>query len=177
MEKILTPEERIRRAEEIYQRRRGAINGGIRVSSSSVNHKKNKLTLFRKMAMQLAICAVIYIIFYLIKNTNYIFSEDVIQKTKELLSYDINFQNLYNHISTFLQTNNEPNQMDNELLNEITGEMTNEMNNEITNEITNEMNSETTNEMQNETVNDIQTNQVAENMANAIGGIRRSKNK
>ena len=36
------------------------------------------------MALQLAICAVIYIIFYLIKNTNYIFSEDVINKTKEM---------------------------------------------------------------------------------------------
>lgn len=59
------------------------------------------------MAMQLAICSVIYIIFYLIKNTNYIFSDDVISKTKELLSYDINFQNVYEQVSTFVENNKD----------------------------------------------------------------------
>lgn len=57
--------------------------------------------------MQLAICAVIYIIFYLIKNTNYIFSEDVINKTKELLTYDINWGNIQNGISSFIDNNKD----------------------------------------------------------------------
>ena len=57
--------------------------------------------------MQLAICAVIYIIFYLIKNTNYIFSEDVINKTKELLSYDINWGNLQSSIGSFWENNKD----------------------------------------------------------------------
>lgn len=57
--------------------------------------------------MQLAICAVIYIIFYLIKNTNYIFSEDVINKTKELLSYDINWGNLQSSVSAFWENNKD----------------------------------------------------------------------
>ena len=90
MERTMSQEDRIRRAEEIYQRRR--VANGIRVSSNTVNRaEKKKLSLFKKMFLQLAICAVIYIIFYLIKNSNYIFSEDVIKKTKEFLSYDINF--------------------------------------------------------------------------------------
>ena len=90
MERTISQEDRIRRAEEIYNRRRQA--SGVRVSSNNVNRaEKRNLSLFKKMLMQLAICAVIYIIFYLIKNTNYIFSEDVINKTKEFLSYDINF--------------------------------------------------------------------------------------
>lgn len=80
---------------------------GVRVASSSVNNIKVKLSLFKKMAMQLAICSVIYIIFYLIKNTNYIFSDDVISKTKELLSYDINFQNIYEQVSTFVENNKD----------------------------------------------------------------------
>ena len=80
---------------------------GVRVASSSVNTTKVKFSLFKKMAMQLAICAVIYIIFYLIKNTNYIFSEDVISKTKELLSYDINFENVYEQVSTFVENNKD----------------------------------------------------------------------
>lgn len=81
--------------------------GGVRVASSSVNNTKVRLSLLKKMAMQLAICSVIYIIFYLIKNTNYIFSEDVISKTKELLSYDINFQNIYEQVSTFVENNKD----------------------------------------------------------------------
>ena len=41
------------------------------------------------------------------KNTNYIFSDDVISKTKELLSYDINFQNIYEQVSTFVENNKD----------------------------------------------------------------------
>lgn len=107
MERTISQEERLRRAEEIYQRRKTTNRNGVRVASSSVNSTKNKLSLFKKMALQLAICAVIYIIFYLIKNTNYIFSEDVINKTKELLSYDINFGNIYSQVSSFIEENKE----------------------------------------------------------------------
>ena len=108
MEKTISQEERIRRAEEIYYRRKTAGNSGIRVSSNSVNtNSKPKISLFKKMLLQLAICAVIYIIFYLIKNTNYIFSDDVINKTKEFLSYDINFGNVYAQVSSFIENNKD----------------------------------------------------------------------
>lgn len=174
MEKILTPEEKIRRAEEIYQRRREAVAGKIRVSSNSVNNKRSRLTLFKKMAVQLAICAVIYIIFYMIKNTNYIFSEDVIQKTKEVLSYDINFQNLYNQISVFLQENETSNEITNEMKNEIANETTNEIQENDTNEVKNEETNQesNTNETENEEVN-TQTNEIKEK---ETGGIRGSSN-
>ena len=104
MERTVSQEERIRRAEEIYNRRR--IANGVRVSSSSVNRvEKKKVSLFKKMIMQLVICSVIYIIFYLIKNTNYIFSDDVINKTKEFLNYDINFGYIGQQITSFLEEN------------------------------------------------------------------------
>lgn len=133
------------------------------------------------MAMQLAICAVIYVIFYLIKNTNYIFSEDVIQKTKELLSYDINFQNLYNNISTFIQNSREleENQLDVQMTSDIFNGITNETTNEVKNEVTNEAQNQeenpksNTNEIKNEEAG-TQTNEVK---VNEVGGIRRSKNK
>lgn len=107
LERTVSQEERIRRAEEIYNRRRTNIKNGVRVSSNSVNNTKTKLSLFKKMGLQLAICSVIYIIFYLIKNTNYIFSEDVISKTREMLSYDINFGNVYSQISSFIEDNKD----------------------------------------------------------------------
>ena len=98
------------------------------------------------MMMQLAICAVIYIIFYLIKNTNYIFSDDVIKKTKEFLSYDINFGVIQEQISSFIDSNKDKfnffgitdNESENEITNEVQANITNEVQtNNITNEITN----------------------------------------
>ena len=147
LERTISIEERIRRAEEIYNRRR--TGSGIRVAGNSVNRaKKEKVSLFKKMILQLAICAMIYIIFYLIKHGNYIFSEEVINKTKEFLSYDINFGNLQNQISVFINSNKD------KLWNE--------------NIDTNEANSQTN------TVEEDATNKEAENKieeTNTVGGI------
>lgn len=147
LERTISMEERMRRAEEIYNRRRAG--SGIRVAGNSVNRaKKEKVSLFKKMILQLAICAMIYIIFYLIKHGNYIFSEEVINKTKEFLSYDINFGNLQNQISVFINSNKD------KLWNE--------------NIDTNEANSQTN------TVEEEATNKEAENKIeemNTVGGI------
>lgn len=105
MERIITPEERQRRAEEVYNRRRNNSLSKINYVSENTNKEKVNFSLLKKMALQILICMVIYVIFYLIKNTSYFFSEDVINKTKEFLKYDINFQNLYNQAITMLNDN------------------------------------------------------------------------
>lgn len=98
----MSSEERIRRAEEIYNRRRERYNGNVRVSSSSVNvNSKPEYKMFKKVILQVLVCLLIYVIFYLIKNSDYIFSADVLEKTKEFLSYDINFQNVYETVSIY----------------------------------------------------------------------------
>lgn len=108
MERTLSPEERIKRAEEIYYRRR-VNNRGIRVPTSTVNVGNNKpeYNLFKKMILQILICFVIYAIFYLIQNTNYIFSENVLKKTKEFLTTDINFNNIYNSVVNYINNNKD----------------------------------------------------------------------
>ena len=112
MERTISIEERIRRAEEIYNRRQ---NRDIRVSSSTVNSgQKTTLPLFKKMILQLLICTVIYFIFYLIKNNNYIFSQDVMERTSEILKYDVNFNNLYNNAIVFINKQKQPNIEENE---------------------------------------------------------------
>ena len=96
MERTLSPEEKIRRAEEIYSRRkRGNISRNI--ATVNVSSEKN-YGLLKKMILQIAICLVIYFIFYLIQNSNYVFSQDIINKTKEILSYDINIQEIITDI-------------------------------------------------------------------------------
>lgn len=103
LERTLSPEEKIRRAEEIYYRRK--LQDGNRNSARvKVSENKKDFGMFKKMFLQIIICLLIYVIFYMIENTNYIFSEDVINKTNEILSYDINIQNLYNKGKEYLNS-------------------------------------------------------------------------
>jgi len=125
LEKTMSSEERIRRAEEIYNRRREKYNGNIRVSSSSVNvNSKPEYAMFKKLILQVLICLLIYFIFYLIKNSDYIFSADILQKAKEFLSYDINFQNIYETVNNYYNdtknwlTGFDENKKDDENINE-----------------------------------------------------------
>ena len=89
-----TMEEKIRRAEEIYARRReGEIRPQTTVSIN--NNSKKDIKLLKKMIIQIIICILIYLSIYTIQNSEYIFSQDFIQKVKEILTYDTNFNELY----------------------------------------------------------------------------------
>lgn len=104
MERTMTADERIRRAEEIYQRRR--LNENRTTSARvSVGETPRDFKLFKKMILQIMICLCIYFIFFLVKNSNYVFSEDFIKKTQEILSYDINFQKQYQDLQNLIQQN------------------------------------------------------------------------
>lgn len=93
MEKIISTEERIRRAEEIYQKRR---NQGVRLTGNTVNiSSKPDVSLFKKMVCKIIICIIIYSVFYMIKNSGDLFSQDILNKTKEVLSYDMNIKVMY----------------------------------------------------------------------------------
>lgn len=70
----------------------------------NVAETKTKPRMLKKMMLQIIICILIYTIFYMIQNTSYIFSEDVISKTKEILSYDINITSLYNKAKEYLNS-------------------------------------------------------------------------
>ena len=82
----------------------------MRVSSNTVNtggEQKKNYKLLKKLYLQIAICVVMYLIIYLIQNTNYIFSDTVLSKTKEILSYDINIQEKISQIVSLFNTNSE----------------------------------------------------------------------
>ena len=101
MERTLSPDERIRRAEEIYYRRKSQ---DINKKSAKVNvSNKKDFGMFKKMIIQILICVAIYGAFYMIKNTNHIFSEDVIKNINEILSYDINIKKLYEQYSNYVR--------------------------------------------------------------------------
>lgn len=99
MERTMSMEDKIRRAEEIYYRRRGqAVSNNTEYVRENKKEKKD-VKLFKKMITQIIVCLAIYSGFYLIVNNNYIFSEDFTNKAREILSQDINFMEIYSSIS------------------------------------------------------------------------------
>lgn len=99
MERTMSVEDKIRRAEEIYYRRKEQEMPMRETMKKTVKEKKD-IKLFKKMIIQMIVCLTIYFIFYLIVNNNYIFSEDFTNKVKEILSQDINFAEIYSFVST-----------------------------------------------------------------------------
>ena len=87
--------EKIRRAEEIYERRRQGENRNI--AKVTVNDKKD-IKLLKKMIIQILVCVAVYLIIYTINNNQYVFSEDFMNKVNEILCYDTNFAELYYNI-------------------------------------------------------------------------------
>ena len=70
MERVMSVEEKIRRAEEIYQRRRQEEIKPI--AKVTINDKKD-IKLLKKMITQILICVVIYFSIYIIQNSKFIF--------------------------------------------------------------------------------------------------------
>lgn len=122
MERAMTVEEKIRRAEEIYERRK---QGEAKpVAKVAVNDKKD-IKLLRKMIIQILICVAIYLVVYAMQNSQYVFSKDFINKANEILSYDTNFMELYEMIKeqvmSFVHKDTEENLSNNEINDEAIG--------------------------------------------------------
>ena len=148
MERIMSVEDKIRRAEAIYERRKQGNNKQIASINVSDNNKKKDIKLLKKMIIQILVCMVLYLIVYTIQNNSYVFSEDFINKANEILSYDTNFSEIYNNLKNGIlsllpkennevvnveENNNTQNEQNNELQNSIGGaveENSNEVNTE-----------------------------------------------
>ena len=118
----------------------------------------------------------IYVIFYLIKNGNYIFSQDVINKTKEFLSYDINFGQIQSQITSFLEENKFWGEAENGVGDEETANVV-DANSATDESATNTENTDTEGNTNDEGSKDNASNQEGENSqnnteeTNTVGGI------
>ena len=103
MEKSMSVEERIRRAEQRYYNISNEKYGEIKKNYNN-NQKKNdtekittsksKKNIKKKLILQIMICLIIYGIFYFINNNDSLLSRDIKSKTQEILNTDINFSQL-----------------------------------------------------------------------------------
>ena len=109
MERTISAEERIRRAEEIYARRKNlSQDTGSAYARVNVGEKRRP-TPVRKMIIQICVCAIIYAGFYVVKSENYMFSGELINRIKSVLEYDISFQNLSNNVINYINQIQNPN--------------------------------------------------------------------
>ena len=103
MERTISVEDRIRRAEEIYYRRKQKEIPKEEYEyipeRKTIKKEKKNIRLLKKMINQIIVCLIIYSVFYMIINNNYIFSEDFSNKLKEIMSYDIDIQKFFSYIT------------------------------------------------------------------------------
>lgn len=137
--------------------------------SSQVRDKteKRQFSLYRKMAIQILLCVLIYLVFSLIKEANYLFSENVISKTKEFLSQDINFEVISSRVNEFWQNNKDKFSI---FTNNEEQNVNNEQNTNVEN-----INQNTENNEQN-TENNTSQNEQANNETTGIGGSSSTEN-
>ena len=169
MEKSISQEERIRRAEEIYSRRRYNNRYGESLYRSGETRnryqpqetRKIKGKMINKMIIQMIVCVIIYPCIYMLQYSNYLFSKDMVDKTKEVLSYDISIENLYNKSNElFLNLQKKFNWGMNNEQNDNVNEEAQDQNTEETNiENSNAESSENTSEANNENVDNSEISQ------------------
>lgn len=110
MERVLSQDERIRRAEEIYARRK--MNEKRKSATVQVEAQKpNNLT--KKLVKQFIICLLIYICFYMAKNVPNLVPQEVMNKITDTLEYDINVQELYENFKGIYKKENQDENVEN----------------------------------------------------------------
>lgn len=105
MENILSQEERIRRAEELYAKRKVQLNHTYAISAKSrrehENQKVKKGKLTKKAIIQVAVCFGIYSLFYGMKQSDDVFLQEMRGKIYELLNQEINLEQWYQTAEDF----------------------------------------------------------------------------
>lgn len=117
MERILSQDERVRRAEEIYLRRHNSNSiGNINKKEQNMLYKRIK-----KIIFQALFCLLIYISVIVVKNSNYIFSEQFLNKVNEILNESVDIKKYYNSFITYIK-NEENNKIPEQTENNISSE-------------------------------------------------------
>lgn len=139
MEKVISVEERIRRAEERYNRKNGSRNFYNNRSISENIKNENKRYSKRKLIFQIFICLIIYICFYGIKNWDYVFSDNFKNDINSFFTEDTKIYEIYSDIKSYFE---------NDLFKKDSSENENKQNNEIPENAENAESTESTNENQ-----------------------------
>ena len=102
MERAMSVEERIRRAENIYNRRNGIYaRNEPKVERTAKKAKKGSV---KRLLMQMFICLLIYVVFYAVTNRNYIFSEEFRNAVGSFVNEKTKISDWYNSAKGYIQS-------------------------------------------------------------------------
>ena len=106
MEKTMSVEERIRRAEERYNQKNGytAQIGNSRKELNIKNRVSEKKKTTKKLLMQIFVCLVIYVAFYSITNRDYIFSDNFKNDVNVFLKDKTKIYAMYDNSKEFVNS-------------------------------------------------------------------------
>lgn len=99
MEKVMSVEDKIRRAEEIYNRR-NSISGKTFYSNEKNMAREHSLKY--RMIKQLIVCLMIYGIFYAVNNREYLLSYDFQEKVRIIASRNEMLNNTYSFVYSYI---------------------------------------------------------------------------
>lgn len=99
MERAMSIEEKIRRAEEIYNRRNGN-NYYTTYKSNRIEKKSSSLS--KKLIKQIFICLLVYAVFYVTTNREYFLSNEFREKADKFMSQNEILNNTYNYIMGYV---------------------------------------------------------------------------
>lgn len=119
MDRTITVEEKIRRAEEIYNRR-NSLSGNTYYSTKNQNLKTTSLK--SRMIKQLIVCLLVYGVFYAVNNREYLLSNEFQTKVEVVASKNEILNNTYTYVYSYIDKyfRNEKKDLDaNENVNDI----------------------------------------------------------
>lgn len=99
MERTMSVEEKIRRAEEIYNRR----NQNQYIYQKPKVKSKKESSLMQRMIKQILICFLIYGVFYVITNREYYLSQEFLTKVEQEASKNDNIKKAYNWLMQYVE--------------------------------------------------------------------------
>ena len=99
MERAMSVEERIKRAEDIYNRRNG---GYSRITSKVDKQPKSKKRNVKKLLMQIFVCLSIYVIFYAVTNREYVFSSEFRNEVNSFFKEKTKIAEWYSYAKGFI---------------------------------------------------------------------------
>ena len=94
MERTLSVEEKIRRAEEIYNKRK---NPDAHIETKTIDIESNSFIKrkMKKIFIQMSVCIIIYVILNSTDFGGTVFTQDTVDYIKTFLTQDIDFQGIY----------------------------------------------------------------------------------
>jgi len=165
MERIISEQDRIRRAEELLNKRRGTI------SARSINsrNEEKKLSFVAKIGIQIIVSICLFGILYFMAKNNIPFIENV----REILNKDVDFELIYADGKKLWNQFNLWLKEDDENVNESNQNNQNENKLNETNELAENKKNETNDASENKLINEVSTK---ENMEPGIGGANENVN-